>query len=66
MPKQKTNSAAKKRFVVTKSGKIKRGNQNKRHLLAGKETARKRNARRTSYVSNTQAKTIKKLVGNQG
>ncbi|MBQ8468833.1 MAG: 50S ribosomal protein L35 [Clostridia bacterium] len=66
MPKQKTNSAAKKRFVVTKSGKIKRGNQNKRHLLSSKETGRKRDARRTSYVSNTQAKTIKKLVGNQG
>jgi len=66
MPKQKTNSAAKKRFKVTKSGNIKRARQNKRHLLAGKETARKRNARRPAYVSKTQAKTIEKLVGQQG
>ena len=66
MPKQKTNSAAKKRFKVTKSGNIKRGRQNRRHLLATKETGRKRNSRRPAYVSNTQAKTIEKLVGNQG
>lgn len=66
MPKQKSSSAAKKRFVVTKSGKVKRAHQNKRHLLTCKETGRKRNARRTEYVSSTQAKTIKKLVGQQG
>lgn len=66
MPKQKNNSAAKKRFVVTKSGKIKRAQQNKRHLLTGKETCAKRAARSTAYVSSTQAKTIKKLVGHQG
>ncbi len=66
MPKQKSNSAAKKRFIVTKSGKIKRAKQNHRHLLTGKETAMKRNSRGTTYVSETQAKTIKKLVGQQG
>lgn len=66
MPKQKTNSAAKKRFNVTGSGNIKRGHQNRRHLLSDKETGRKRNARRSVYVSKTQAKTIEKLVGNQG
>lgn len=66
MPKQKTNSAAKKRFTVTGSGNIKRGHQNRRHLLSGKETARKRNSRRSVFVSNTQSKTIEKLVGNQG
>ena len=65
MPKQKSNSAAKKRFVVTKSGKVKRAKQNHRHLLTGKETAMKRNSRGTTYVSKTQEKTIKKLVGNQ-
>lgn len=66
MPKQKSNSAAKKRFVVLKSGKVKRAHQNKRHLLTCKETGRKRNARRTEYVFKGQEKTIKKLVGNQG
>ena len=66
MPKQKNNSAAKKRFVVLKSGKIKRAKQNKRHILTKKETKRKRGLRQTAYVSPTQEKTIKKLVGNQG
>ncbi len=66
MPKQRNSSAAKKRFVTLKSGKIKRWRQNKRHLLNGKETARKRNARRTIYVSTAQDKTIKTLVGKQG
>ena len=66
MPKQKNNSAAKKRFVVLKSGKVKRAHQNKRHLLTSKETGRKRDARRTDYVFAGQEKTIKKLVGHQG
>lgn len=65
MPKQKSNSAAKKRFVVLKSGKTKRAKQNKRHILTKKETKRKRGLRQTAYVSSTQEKTIKKLVGSQ-
>jgi len=65
MPKQKNSSAAKKRFNVLKSGKVKRGQQNKRHILTKKETGRKRSLRQPAYVSTTQEKTIKKLVGNQ-
>ena len=65
MPKQKNSSAAKKRFVVMPSGKVKRGHQNKRHLLTCKETGRKRNLRRTAYVEGKQIKTVKSLVGNQ-
>ena len=65
MPKQKNSSAAKKRFVVMPSGNVKRGHQNKRHLLSDKETGRKRNLRRTAYVEGKQIKTVKKLVGNQ-
>ncbi len=63
MPKQKSNSAAKKRFTVLKSGKVKRAKQNKRHILTKKETKRKRGLRKGTYVSKTQEKTIKKLVG---
>ena len=62
MPKQKNNSAAKKRFNVLKGGKVKRGHQNKRHILTKKETGRKRHLRSNAYVSTTQEKT---LVGNQ-
>lgn len=65
MPKQKNNSAAKKRFNVLKSGKVKQNHQNRRHILTKKETGRKRHLRGSSYVASTQVKTIKKLVGNQ-
>ena len=46
MPKQKTNSAAKKRFDVKKSGVIKRSKQGRRHILTKKTTAAKRNLRK--------------------
>lgn len=65
MPKQKNSSTAKKRFNVLKGGKVKRGHQNRRHILTKKETGRKRQLRGSAYVSSTQEKTIKKLVGNQ-
>ncbi len=42
MPKQKTNSAAKKRFDVKKSGVIKRSRQGRRHILTKKSTATKK------------------------
>ena len=35
MPKMKTHRGAAKRFNVTKSGRIKRSQTNKRHLLNG-------------------------------
>ena len=65
MPKQRNSSAAKKRFIVLASGKVKRGRQNKRHLLASKETGRKRQLRRGAYVEGKQIKTVRGLVGNQ-
>ena len=65
MPKQKTNSGAKKRFIVLPSGLVKRGHQNKRHLLASKETGRKRKLRQGAYVEGKQTKTVKQLVGTQ-
>ena len=54
MPKMKTHSGAKKRFSVTASGKVKRGHQNKSHILSKKDTKRKRRLRTTTYVSRTQ------------
>jgi large subunit ribosomal protein L35 len=43
MPKMKTNSGAKKRFVLTGSGKIKRKHAFKSHILTKKTKKRKRN-----------------------
>ncbi|WP_313807168.1 50S ribosomal protein L35 [Flavobacterium sp.] len=41
MPKMKTKSGAKKRFVVTGSGKIKRKHAYKSHILTKKSKKRK-------------------------
>lgn len=65
MPKQKSNSAAKKRFTVKPNGHVKRAQQGKAHILTKKETKRTRNLRKTSVVDSGQEKTIKKLVGHQ-
>ncbi len=62
MPKQKTNSSAKKRFRVKPSGVIKRSQQGRRHILTKKTTKNKRDLRQGAYVSETQSKTIRTLV----
>ena len=62
MPKMKSNSAAKKRFKVTKNGHIKRYKSGKSHILTKKTSKRKRNLRQGTLVSQTQEKTIKTLI----
>jgi large subunit ribosomal protein L35 len=51
MPKMKTNSGAKKRFVLTGTGKIKRKHAFKSHILTKKSTKRKRNLEHSALVS---------------
>lgn len=64
MPKLKTHTGAKKRFSLTKNGKIKRAKAYKSHLLNGhgKSTKRKRNLRHSTYADQTNVAAIKKLV----
>lgn len=62
MPKQKTHSGAKKRFNLTKNGKIKRAHAFKSHILNKKSTKRKRGLRKGAYADVTNAKVIKKLI----
>jgi large subunit ribosomal protein L35 len=62
MPKMKTHRGAAKRFKKTGSGKFKRANAFKSHILTKKSSKRKRNLRKTSYVSSTQEKTMRKLL----
>lgn len=62
MPKIKSHSGAKKRFNVLKSGKVKRGKQNKSHILTKKSSKRKRNLRQGTYVDSSQEKTIRTLL----
>ncbi len=63
MPKMKTNRGAAKRFKVKKSGKIKRGSAYRSHLLTKKSQKRKRNLRQAKYVSKTDVKEVKRLLG---
>lgn len=62
MPKMKTHRASAKRFKLTGTGKLKRAKAFKSHILTKKTSKRKRNLRKTGYVSVTQLKTIKKLL----
>lgn len=62
MPKMRSHSGAKKRFRVTGSGKIKRGQQGKNHILTKKVRKTKRNLRQTAYVNSAEAATIKTLI----
>lgn len=64
MPKLKTHSGAKKRFSVTKNGKIKRARANKSHLLNGhgKTTKSKRRLRQGTYADVTNESAIKRMI----
>jgi len=62
MPKLKTHSGAKKRFNLTKNGKVKRARAYKRHILNKKNTKRKRRLRMGTYADVTNVKAIKLLI----
>ena len=64
MPKIKTHSGAKKRFNLTKSGKVKRAHAYKSHLLNGhgKTAKRKRNLRKGTYADTTNEAAIKRMI----
>ncbi len=62
MPKIKTHRGAAKRFSLTGTGKVKRSNANKRHILTKKTTKRKRTLRKTAYADATNIMAIKKLL----
>jgi large subunit ribosomal protein L35 len=62
MPKMKSNRAAKKRFKVTATGKIKREKAYKSHILTKKTPKRKRNLRTATTVSNGDSKRVKRMI----
>ena len=62
MPKMKTNAGAKKRFVLTGSGKIKRKHAYKSHILTKKSKKRKRNLRYFTTVHKSDENNIKLLL----
>lgn len=64
MPKMKTHSGAKKRFTVTKTGKVKRGQAGRRHLLNGhgKTAKSKRQARKEAFADKTNVAQVMRLL----
>ena len=62
MPKIKTHSGAKKRFKLTKNGKVKRAHAFKSHILNKKSTKRKRNLRKIVVADVTNTAAVKKMI----
>lgn len=63
MPKMKTRRGAAKRFKLTKSGKIRKSNANKNHLMNKKDSNRKRGLRKSSLLDNAEVKRVKQMLG---
>jgi len=62
MPKLKTRKSVAKRFKLTKTGKIKRKQAFKRHLLGCKASKRKMRLSKTALVSGADADAIKRML----
>jgi large subunit ribosomal protein L35 len=62
MPKMKTHSGAKKRFKVTGKGKVKYKKPGQRHLITGDSGNQNRKSRKAVIVSDSDMKTMKKVM----
>lgn len=63
MPKQKTNSSAKKKFKVSGAGKLLRRHAMKSHNLEKKSAKRRRGFRDDHAVDRTDEREAKRLLG---
>lgn len=62
MPKLKSHSGAKKRFKVTKNGKVKYQHTNKRHRLNQMATKRKRQLRSAGLADASNVAAIREMI----
>ena len=62
MPKVKTKSGAKKRFVLTGTGKIKRRHAYHSHILTKKTKKQKRNLVHTDLIVNVDVNQVRELL----
>ena len=62
MPKQKTKSAARKRFKLTGTGKVRRFRAFKSHILTKKHPKRKRRLRQGTTLTSADEGRIKRLL----
>jgi large subunit ribosomal protein L35 len=61
-PKLKSKRAAVKRFKLTATGKVKRGQALKRHILTKKTTTRKRGLRKSTLVSAAETPSVRRML----
>jgi large subunit ribosomal protein L35 len=62
MPKQKTHSGAKKRFRVTRNGKVLVRQKNRAHILEKKSSSRKRRLAGDTVLAKGDAKKARRLL----
>jgi len=62
MPKLKTHSGAKKRFRLTKTGKVKRAHAFRNHKFTSKGSRRKRDLRKGTIADKTNVAAIKTML----
>lgn len=62
MPKLKSHSGAKKRFKLTKSGRVKRGSAYRSHILNKKDRKLKRGFRKSAYADKTNEAAVKEML----
>ena len=62
MPKVKTNSSAKKRFVLTGAGKVVRRHAYHSHILTKKTKKQKRNLVHTAIAHKSNVKQVRELL----
>lgn len=58
----KTHSGAKKRFNLTKTGRIKRSRAYANHILTKKNSKRKRGLRKGTYADVTNEAAIRRMI----
>ncbi len=63
MPKMKTDRGAAKRFKVTGSGRLRRRQAFRSHLLEKKSSQRKRRLGRSTEVAPGDEKQVRRLLG---
>ncbi|MCW2748317.1 MAG: ribosomal protein [Nocardioidaceae bacterium] len=63
MPKFKPHSGMKKRIKITGTGKLRREQANRRHLLEYKSSTRTRRLEGTTEVAKSDIKRVKKMLG---
>lgn len=62
MPKMKSHRGATKRFKKTATGRIKRGQAMKSHILTKKSPKRKRQLRQSAMLAKADEKRVKQLL----